>query len=78
MSVVSNDGLSNLSSEWDNDYAKLQWIGDANDTQLIATFAITKKEDYCRAKEEEIKNCLIFKSKNLLKLCSFNKTILLF
>ena len=36
--------LSNLSSEGDDDYAKLQRIDNANDTQLIATSAITKNE----------------------------------
>ena len=42
MSVTSNDDLSNLSSEGDDGYAKLQWIDNANDTQLIATSAITE------------------------------------
>ncbi len=44
MSVASNDDLSNLSSEGDNDYAKLQWIDNANDIQLTATSAITENE----------------------------------
>ena len=39
--VVSNDGLNNLSSEWDDDYAKLQ---HANDTQLITIFAIIENK----------------------------------
>ena len=44
MRAASNDDLSNLSSEGDDDYAKLQRIDNANDTQLIATSAITKNE----------------------------------
>ena len=44
MSAASNDDLSKLSSEGDDDYAKLQWIDNANDTQLIATSAITETE----------------------------------
>ena len=64
MSAASNDDLSNLSSEGDDDYAKLQRIDNANDTQLIATSAITKNErNYsltnAKQKKEETKNCLI-------------------
>ena len=44
MSAVSNDDLINLSSEGDDDYAKLQWIDNANDIQLTAISAITKNE----------------------------------
>jgi hypothetical protein len=44
MSATSNDDLSNLSSERDDDYAKLQRIDNANDTQLIATSTITENE----------------------------------
>ena len=44
MSVASNDDLSNLSSEGDDGYAKLQRIDNANDTQLIATSTITETE----------------------------------
>ena len=44
MSAASNDDLSNLSSEGDNDYAKLQRIDNANDIQLTATSAITENE----------------------------------
>ena len=54
MSTASNDDLSNLSSEGDDDYAKLQRSDNANDTQLTTTSTtstITKKE--------ETKNCLI-------------------
>ena len=42
MSAVSNDDLSNLSSEGDDDYAILQRIDNANDTQLIATSAFAQ------------------------------------
>ena len=41
MSVASNDSLNNLSSEWDDDYAKLQ---HANDTQLITISAIIENK----------------------------------
>ena len=44
MSAASNDDLSNLSSEWDDDYAKLQRIDNANDTQLTAISTITENE----------------------------------
>ena len=44
MSAASNDDLSNLSSEGEDDYAKLQWIDNANDTQLTVTSAITENE----------------------------------
>jgi hypothetical protein len=44
MSAASNDDLSNLSSEGDDDYAKLQRIDNANDTQLTATSAIIENE----------------------------------
>ena len=44
MSAASNDDLSNLSSEGDDDYAKLQRIDNANDTQLTTTFTITENE----------------------------------
>ena len=44
MSAASNDDLSNLSSEGDDDYTKLQRIDNANDTQLTATSAITENE----------------------------------
>jgi hypothetical protein len=44
LSAASNDDLSNLSSEGDDDYAKLQQIDNANDTQLTATSAITENE----------------------------------
>jgi hypothetical protein len=43
MSVVSNDDLSNLSSEGDDDYAKLQRFDNANDT-LTTTSTITENE----------------------------------
>ena len=64
MSAVSNDNLSNLSSEGDDDYAKLQRIDNANDTQLTTTSAITENErNYlltnAEQKKEETKNCLI-------------------
>ena len=36
--------LSNLSSEGEDDYAKLQRIDNANDSQLTTTSAITKNE----------------------------------
>jgi hypothetical protein len=44
MSAASNDDLSNLSSEGDDDYAKLQRIDNANDTQFTTTSAITESE----------------------------------
>jgi hypothetical protein len=44
MSAVSNDDLSNLLSEGDHGYAKLQRIDNANDTQLTATSAIIENE----------------------------------
>uniref|UniRef100_A0A2N9FJU1 ATP-dependent DNA helicase n=1 Tax=Fagus sylvatica TaxID=28930 RepID=A0A2N9FJU1_FAGSY len=44
MSAASNDDLSNLSSEGDDDYAKLQRIDNANDTQLTTTSTITENE----------------------------------
>ena len=44
MSAASNDDLSNLSSEGDDDYVKLQRIDNVNDTQLTATSAITENE----------------------------------
>ena len=44
MSTASNDDLSNLSNEGDDDYAKLQRIDNANDIQLIATSAIPENE----------------------------------
>ena len=44
MSAASNDDLSNLSSEGGDDYAKLQRIDNANDTQLTTTSAITENE----------------------------------
>ena len=44
MSAASNDDLSNLSSEGDDDYAKLQRIDNANDSQLTTTSTITKNE----------------------------------
>ena len=47
MSAVSNDDLINLSSEGDDDYAKLQWIDNANDIQLTATSAIVENERNC-------------------------------
>ena len=44
MSAASNDDLSNLSSEGDDDYAKLQRIDNANNSQLTTTSAITENE----------------------------------
>ena len=44
MSAASNDDLSKLSSEGDDDYAKLQRIDNANDIQLTATSTITENE----------------------------------
>ena len=44
MSAASNDDLSNLSSEGDDDYVKLQRIDNVNDTQLTTTSTITKNE----------------------------------
>ena len=44
ISADSNDDLSNLSSEGGDDYAKLQRIDNANDTQLTTTSAITENE----------------------------------
>ena len=44
MSAASNDDLSKLSSEGDDDYAKLQRIDNANDTQLTTTSTITENE----------------------------------
>ena len=44
MSAASNYNLSNLSSEGDDDYAKLQRIDNANDTQLTTTYAIIENE----------------------------------
>ena len=56
MSVASNDDLSNLSSERDDDYAKLQRIDNANDTQLTATSAITEnKKNYSLTNAEQTK-----------------------
>ena len=56
--------LSNLSSEGDDDYAKLQRIDNANNSQLTTTSAITENErNYsltnAEQKKEETKNCLI-------------------
>ena len=44
MSAASNDDLSKLSSEGDDDYAKLQRIDNANDTQLTTTSTIIENE----------------------------------
>ena len=44
MSVASNDDLNNLSREGDDDYAKLQRIDNANNTQLTATSVIIENE----------------------------------
>jgi hypothetical protein len=44
MSAASNDDLSNLSSEGDDDYAKLQRSDNANDTQFTTTSTITENE----------------------------------
>ena len=44
MSAASNDDLSKLSSERDDNYAKLQRIDNANDTQLTTTSTITENE----------------------------------
>ena len=44
MSVASYDDLNNLSREGDDDYAKLQRIDNANNTQLTATSVIIENE----------------------------------
>jgi hypothetical protein len=55
MSAASNDTLSNLSSEGDDDYAKLQRIDNANDIQLTTTSAIIEKERNCSLTNAEQK-----------------------
>jgi hypothetical protein len=55
MSAASNDALSNLSSEGDDDYAKLKRINNANNIQLTTTSAIIKNEKNCSLTKAEQK-----------------------
>ena len=55
MSAASNDDLSNLSSEGDDDYAKLQRIDNANDTQLTTSTITENERNYSLTNAEQKK-----------------------